>query len=90
MRQGPLIGGGTQDPREPHKNILAQINKKTSPLPRVPPERGVVERVEAVVVGDHDVCAPLQQQRQHVVTLLGDGVVQRGVALGILQKRKRK
>ncbi len=46
-----------------------------------------MEGVESVVVGDHDVCAALQQQSQHVVPFLGDGVVQRGVALGILPKR---
>ena len=45
-----------------------------------------MERVEAVVVGDHDVGAVVEQQRQHVVALLRDRVVQRSVAFGILKK----
>ncbi len=44
----------------------------------------MMKRVEAVVVGDHDVGVVVQQEGQHVVTLLGDGVVQRGVALRVL------
>ncbi len=50
----------------------------------------MVERVEPVVVGDHDVGAPLQQQGQHVVPLLGYGVVQRGVAFRILRSMKKR
>ena len=34
-----------------------------------------MQRVEAVVVGQHDVSIVVQKQRQHVVTLLRDGVV---------------
>ena len=44
----------------------------------------MVERVEPVVVGDHDVGVLVEEEGQHVVALLGDGVVQRSVALGIL------
>jgi len=44
-------------------------------LPGVAPQRGVVQRVEAVVVGDHHVGVPVEQQGQHVVALLADGVV---------------
>ena len=45
----------------------------------------MVKGVESVVVGDHDVGAPLQEQGQHVVTFLGDGVVQGGVTLRVLE-----
>ena len=59
-------------------------------LPWVSPERGVVERVEAVVVGEHEVCRAVEQQGQHVVTLLGDGVVHGSVALRVLQEDNNK
>lgn len=45
-----------------------------------------MESVEAVVVGDGDVSAGLQQNRQHVVPLLADGVVERRVSLRVLQR----
>lgn len=53
-------------------------------VPGVSSQGGVVQGVEAVVVGDGDVSASLQQHRQHVVSLLTDGVVQGGVALRVL------
>lgn len=45
----------------------------------------MVQRVEAVVVGERDVSRVVQQQRQHVVPLLGYGVMQGRVTLGVLQ-----
>ena len=45
----------------------------------------MVEDVETVVVVHGDVGVGIQQHRQHVVTLLQYGVVQRRVALGVLQ-----
>ena len=45
----------------------------------------MVKGVETVVVGDHDVGGVVQQQCQHVVPLLGNGVVQRGVTFRVLQ-----
>ena len=47
----------------------------------------MVEGVETVVVGDHDVGVLLEQQREHVVPLLRDRVVERRVALRILQRK---
>jgi hypothetical protein len=47
----------------------------------------MMERVEAVVVGQHDVCVVVQKQRQHVVALLRYGVVQWRVAFRILQQQ---
>ena len=44
----------------------------------------MVERVEAVVVGDHDVGVLVEEQGQHVVALLRDGVVQWRVTFRIL------
>ena len=44
----------------------------------------MVERVEAVVVGDHDVGVLVEKEGEHVVALLGDGVVKRRVTLRIL------
>ena len=44
----------------------------------------MVERVEAVVVGDHDVGVLVEEQGEHVVALLRDGVVQRSVTFRIL------
>jgi len=45
-----------------------------------------MQGVEAIIVGDGDVGASLQQHRQHVISLLADGVVQWRVALGILKR----
>ena len=47
-----------------------------------------MKRVEAVVVGDHDVGVVVEQQREHVVAFLGDGVVKRSVTLRVLCKAK--
>ena len=57
-------------------------------LPWVTPEGGVVEGIEPVVVGDHDVRVVVEQQGQHVVPFLGDRVVQGGVAFGILWEKR--
>ena len=45
----------------------------------------MVQRVEAVVVGDHDVGVSVQQQAEHIVAFFGDGVVQRRIALRVLR-----
>ena len=47
----------------------------------------MVEGVEAVVVVNHDVGVSVQKESQHVVALLRDRVVERGVALGILRNK---
>lgn len=57
-------------------------------LPWISAEGRVVERVEAVVVGDHDVCVLVEEQGKHVVALLGDGVVKRRVTFGILHRKE--
>lgn len=57
-------------------------------LPWISTERGVVQGVESVVVGQRDVGRVIQQNRQHVVPLLGNSVVQRSVAFGILKKKR--
>ena len=44
----------------------------------------MVERVESVVVGEHDVRVVVEEEGQHVVPLLGDGVMQRCVTLAVL------
>merc|ERR1719412_2342734 len=46
-----------------------------------------MQSVEPVVVGEHDVRTVVQQQGEHVVSLLTDGVVQRSVALAVLEGR---
>lgn len=43
-----------------------------------------MQGIEAVVIGQRDVSLVVQEQRQHVVPLLGDGVVQRRVSLRVL------
>jgi hypothetical protein len=49
----------------------------------------MVEGVESVIVGEHDVGAVVQEQRQHVVPLLRDGVMQRRVSLAVLSQWPR-
>lgn len=48
-----------------------------------------MEGVEAVVVGDGDIGTGLQQNGQHVVSLLADGVMERRVSLRVLQRAQR-
>jgi hypothetical protein len=43
-----------------------------------------VQGVESIVVGQHNVCVVVQQQRQHVISLLRDGIVQGRVAFRVL------
>lgn len=43
-----------------------------------------MESIEAVVVGDGDVSAGFQQNRQHVIPLLADGIMERRVSLRVL------
>lgn len=62
----------------------------TGTVPWVAAQRRVVQRVEAVIVGQRDVGAVVQQQRQHIVALLRNGVVQRRVAFRILKKSRRR
>ena len=76
------IGRRTYDTSSLFPSILPKF------LPWVSAERGVVERVEAVVVGDHDVGVLVEEEGEHVVALLGDGVVQRSVALRVLHRSK--
>ena len=57
------------------------------PLPLPPsPQRCVVEGVESVVVGCSDVRPSLQQKPYHVISLLGDGIVQWSVSLRVLRR----
>lgn len=48
----------------------------------------MVKSIEAVVVGDGDICPGLQQHGQDVVTLLADGVVEGSVAFRVLGQRQ--
>lgn len=70
---------------EPFALTTLQKRKREAAVPGVPPQRCVMESVEAVVVSDGDVSAGLQQNRQHVVPLLADGVVERCVSFRVLQ-----
>ena len=45
------------------------------------PKSCMVKAVEAVVIGDGDIGPSVKQQSNHVVSLLGDGVVERCVPL---------
>jgi hypothetical protein len=58
-------------------------------LPWISPESRVMESVESVVVGDHDVGAVVQEEGQHVVALLRNRVVQCSVAFGILKTKQK-
>lgn len=53
-------------------------------IPWIASQRSMVQRVKTVVVGESHISSVLQQQRQHIVTFLGYGVMQRRVTLGIL------
>jgi hypothetical protein len=53
-------------------------------LPWVAAKSSVVQGVEPIVVGQHDVSIVVQEQRQHVVTLLRDCVVQWRITFRIL------
>ena len=47
----------------------------------------MMESVKAIVVGNDDVSAVFEEQREHVVTFLADGVVKRRVTFTVLQTR---
>lgn len=53
--------------------------------PGVASESGMVKRVEAVVVGQGDVCVVVEQKGEHVVALFADRVVNRSIAFAVLQ-----
>lgn len=66
-------------------SIISKI-KLEKAVPCIATECSLVQRIEAVAVGEGHVRAVLQQQRHHVVALLRDGVVQRRVALAVLKQ----
>ena len=47
----------------------------------------MVESVKAIIVSNDDVSAVFEEQREHVVTFLADGVVKRCVTFTVLQTR---
>lgn len=49
----------------------------------------MVQCIEAVVISDGDIRAAVKQEGHHVVPLLGDGVVEGCVSLGILSARRQ-
>ncbi len=69
-------GGGQVGQDEPHGT-------------HVPPQGCMVQAVEAVAVGEGDVHLCLQQELDHVVSLLRDGVVEGCVTISILDKGRR-
>jgi len=46
----------------------------------------MVQSVEPIVVGQHDVGVVVKKQRQHVVALFRDGIVQWRITFRILQQ----
>lgn len=46
----------------------------------------MVEGIESVVVGDVHVGIVLEEQREDVIPLLADGIVEGGVAFGVLEE----
>ena len=66
-----LIDGGAE----------REVGKDESNGSHVAPESRVVERIEAIVVGDGMVSLELKQQLNNVVTLLGDGIMKRSITL---------
>lgn len=56
-------------------------------VPWIAAQRSVVQRVETIVVGESHVSSMLQQQRQHIITFLRDGVMERSVTFRILQEK---
>lgn len=54
-------------------------------LPGVPSQGSVMESVEAVIISDGDISTRLQKHREHVVSLLANGVMQGGITFRILK-----
>ena len=59
-------------------------------LPRITAQCGVMEDVEAVVVAQRHVGIVVEQDRQNVVALLRDGIVQRRLSVTVLRGQKRR
>ena len=79
IRGFPAVENGKEE-----KEIVELIS------PWIASEGGVVKGVESVVVGERDVGIVVDEERQHVVPLLGYGVVERGVSFRVLQQTNRK
>lgn len=60
------------------------IKKNGGYSPWVSTEGRIVQGVESIVVCQHNVCVVVQQQRQHVISFLRDGIVQGRVTLRVL------
>ena len=46
----------------------------------------MVQRCEAIAVAKGDVCPALQEEGNHVISLLGDGVMKRCVSFRVLEE----
>ena len=74
----------TQTTSPHHQSSLHAYDK-----PWIATQSGVVQRVEAVIVCDGQVCMVFQEQGNHVIPLLADGVVEWGIPLRILNTRHK-
>ena len=82
------VGRPATDHRPDRHNYDVQDGQREGSrcVPWISTQGRVVQGVESVVVGQRYVGVVIQQQSQHVIALLGDGVVQRGVSLRILER----
>ncbi|KYM99481.1 hypothetical protein ALC62_09828 [Cyphomyrmex costatus] len=74
-RVGPEEGGGENGAFSVADKSVTSENAKHSPW--VATKSSMVKSVEAIVVGEGDVCSVVQQQSQHVIPFLRDRVVKR-------------
>jgi hypothetical protein len=49
---------------------VAEHSASNNNVPWIPTKRGVMDGIEAVVVGNHDVGVVIQQQGEHVISFL--------------------
>lgn len=64
-----------------HRAGGRQVGQDESHGTHVATQSSMVEDIEPVVVGNGDVCFTLHQQLYHIISLLGDGIMEGRVTL---------
>lgn len=56
-------------------------------VPGVSSQGSVMQRIEAIIIGDGDISTRLQKNWKHVISLLADGIMQGRIPFRILEER---
>jgi len=73
--------------REGRRQVLLK-NNMVKFLPWIAAESRVMQRVESIIIRQHNISIVVQQQRQHVIPLFTDGIMKRCIAFRVLNQKK--